>query len=52
VVPVLSIVCLVAGTAFAWAATRHPALVATFERCGGALLVTGLVLVGTGLRPC
>lgn len=41
--------CLVAGVGASCAAPYVPVHVALFERCGGMLLVAGLVLLGATL---
>jgi hypothetical protein len=43
------LLCLATGVALAWAAARVPAHVVMLERCGGALIVLGLVLLGGSL---
>ena len=45
----MSSTCLVLGGSLAYAALRRPSCQAILERCGGALMVTGLALLGTGL---
>jgi hypothetical protein len=50
VLTVLSFGNLCAGGALAWAACRLPPHAAILERCGGALLVAGLGLLGAALR--
>ncbi len=40
---------LLIGTALACAAERVPARVAILENSGGALLIAGLALIGSGL---
>jgi hypothetical protein len=37
------------GAALAWAATKVPAHVVALERCGGALIVLSLALLGGSL---
>lgn len=53
VIAALSSILLVSGACFAYAALCRPKCQVMFERCGGALMVTGLGLLGTGLglRP-
>jgi hypothetical protein len=41
-----SLLCLFLGAALAWAAPKLPFHVVALERCGGALLVVGLALLG------
>ena len=41
--------CLAIGVALAWAATKIPAYVVALERCGGALIVLSLALLGGSL---
>jgi hypothetical protein len=43
------LLCLSTGSALAWAATRVPAHAAVLERCGGALIVLSLALLGGSL---
>jgi hypothetical protein len=43
------VLCLASGVALAWAATKVPAHVVALERCGGALIVLSLVLLGGSL---
>ena len=50
VLTVLSLASLGSGGAFAWAACRLPPYTAALERCGGALLIAGLGLLGAALR--
>ena len=44
-----SMISILSGAALAVAATRFPAHAAALERCGGALLVLGLALLGGAL---
>jgi hypothetical protein len=48
---VATIFCLAAGVAAAYGTVYLPAHSAVLERCGGVLLITGLVLLVAGLRP-
>jgi hypothetical protein len=41
-----SLLCLFLGAALAWAAPKVPSHVVALERCGGALLVISLALLG------
>jgi hypothetical protein len=43
------LLCLTTGTTLAWAATKVPAHIVALERCGGALIVLSLVLLGGSL---
>jgi hypothetical protein len=43
------LLCLATGVALAWAATKVPAHVAALERCGGALIVLSLAMLGGSL---
>jgi hypothetical protein len=43
------LLCLSTGVTLAWAATKVPAHVAALERCGGALIVLSLALLGGSL---
>ena len=45
----LSVGCLILGASIACAAEHAPQHVVTLERCGGSLLVAGLVLLGVAL---
>jgi hypothetical protein len=40
------LLCLATGATLAWAATKIPAHVVALERCGGALIVLSLLLLG------
>ena len=40
------LLCLTTGAALAWAATKVPSHVVALERCGGALIVLSLALIG------
>jgi hypothetical protein len=40
------LLCLATGAAIAWAATKFPAHIVALERCGGALIVLSLALIG------
>jgi hypothetical protein len=40
------LLCLATGAALAWMATKIPAHVVALERCGGALIVLSLLLLG------
>jgi hypothetical protein len=44
-----SLISILTGAALAWAATQAPAHAPMLERCGGALLVLGLALLGNAL---
>jgi hypothetical protein len=46
------LLCLSMGASLAWAATKVPAHVAALERCGGALIVVSLALLGGSLPLC
>jgi hypothetical protein len=48
-IAVLSLASILAGGALAYVAERHPRHVALLEGGGGALLVAGLMLLGSGL---
>jgi hypothetical protein len=43
------LLCLTTGAALAWAATKVPSHVVALERCGGALIVLSLALLGGSL---
>jgi hypothetical protein len=43
------LLCLSSGATLAWAATRFPAHTVALERCGGALIVLSLALLGGSL---
>ena len=45
----VSLMSLLLGTALACAAERVPSRVEAFESSGGALLIAGLALIGSGL---
>jgi hypothetical protein len=44
-----SLIGILTGAALAWTATKVPAHAPMLERCGGALLVLGLALLGSAL---
>jgi hypothetical protein len=48
-VVILSVICLVSGTALAGAAPKRPMQQAAFEGMGGTLIVGSLFLLGAGL---
>ncbi len=48
-IAIAALTSLLVGTALACAADRMPAHVEIFERSGGALLLAGLALIGSGL---
>jgi hypothetical protein len=48
-VSAVSLICILLGAALAYAASRVPAHVELFEKCGGILLVAGLALLGGAL---
>jgi len=43
------LLCLTTGATLAWAATKIPSHVVVLERCGGALIVISLLLLGGSL---
>jgi hypothetical protein len=43
------LLCLSLGATLAWAATKVPAQIVALERCGGALIVLSLALLGGSL---
>jgi hypothetical protein len=43
------LLCLTTGATLAWAATKVPSHLAALERCGGALIVLSLLLLGGSL---
>jgi hypothetical protein len=43
------LLCLTTGAALAWAATKVPSHIVALERCGGALIVLSLALLGGSL---
>jgi len=44
-----SLISVIAGAAFAYAADRYPAYVEKFQTAGGVLLVAGLMLIGAAI---
>lgn len=48
-IAVVSSICLISGACVAVGALTRPRYQISFERLGGALMVTGLALLGTGL---
>jgi len=49
VLAAVSLMSLVCGATLACAAPRYPSHLSTLERCGGGLLVAGLVMLGNVL---
>ena len=43
------LLCMTMGATLAWAATKVPAHIVALERCGGALIVVSLALLGGAL---
>jgi hypothetical protein len=43
------LLCMTMGATFAWAATKVPSHIVALERCGGALIVVSLALLGGSL---
>jgi hypothetical protein len=43
------LMCLTTGATSAWAATKVPSHIVALERCGGALIVLSLALLGGSL---
>lgn len=46
----VSLACLITGAALAAGADRYPAWTARMETAGGLALVTGLAVIGVGLK--
>jgi hypothetical protein len=44
-----SVLSVVAGSALAYGAKRHPSRIETLETCAGALLILGFTLLGSAL---
>jgi hypothetical protein len=43
------LLCMSMGATLAWAATKVPSHIVALERCGGALIVVSLALLGGSL---